>query len=176
MEPDELPPLTPEEALAAEKRQLDDLLGRGMSFTTPKRSFLRWFGKPERSWLLTQPGLGTLLRQDRVLIDIDFSEESLSEGQLAEARRVVGVNAKLCARYVAIGVLGRKWGFTLFEPLLTWYFLDRITPENLLRILIIMQEQANYGSFINSTRLMSRLQRRTQPVTLVENQPDEQPA
>lgn len=171
MEPDELPDLTPDEALAAERRQLDDLLGRGMSFTTPKRSVLRWLGGPaDRTWTLRQPYLQTMLEQDAVLIQIDFSEESLAEGQMAEARRVVGVNAKLCAEYIAIGLLEGRFGSTVLLPLLTRYLLRRLNGENLLRILIIMQELAGYGNFINSIRLLSRLPRRTQP-TPIEQAP-----
>ena len=55
--PDTQPPL---DFKKAKRFELNTFIKKGMRFTTPKRSLLRHFGKPERSFLIQQSFLGRL--------------------------------------------------------------------------------------------------------------------
>lgn len=160
------------DSLAAEARELDTLTEQGLSFTTPKRSFLRHWGKPERTFTIQQPYLGTLDVLSKQYIQMGISETVLSQDPMVESRKLARY-APICARIVAISVLNSYWKIKLFTPLLASYFLWRVNPKTLWKFTSLILELSNMGDFINSIRFLSTA-RTTDPVRIEEKPKDRQ--
>ncbi|PLK44407.1 hypothetical protein [Emticicia sp. TH156] len=140
----------------AEMHEADVLINRGVQFTVPKRSILRYFSKQKlRTFTIEQPYLGTLDTLSHLFLSIEFNEEMLSENALAEAKRITAESAKKCAMAVAVSVLNSKWKIRLFAGLLANYFLWHIQPSKLIQLTIYINQINNLGDFISSIRLMS---------------------
>lgn len=163
--------LTPDEARLAEARQLLDLLEQGAVFTTPKRSLLRYAGSKTRQWTLRQPYLSTLDAVAQQYLQLDYSEEALSENDWAEVRRMAALNALRCGRIVAIIVLDDAWYSPYVLPLLSRYFAARLKPDTLRKLVGLIHEVCNLTDFIVSIRLMAVTQRLTNPARM-EEQPE----
>ncbi|AUD00932.1 hypothetical protein [Spirosoma pollinicola] len=150
----------------AEKQELDVLIERGMRFSVPKRSLLRYIGKPDRSFLLQQPYLGTLDRLSAEFIHLDLSEERLAADWLSETKHLTRAHVTRCARIVAMAILNSQWRIRLCTGLLSRYLLWHLTPQTLLRLVLVINSLSNIGDFINSIRLMSAKERTTMPVRI----------
>lgn len=156
--------------IRAEKQELDTLIERGMTFTVPVRSILRYLGKTERSFIIRQPYLGTLDYLSREFIDMDFSEEKLQGNAMGESKRLIAHNARRCARVIAIAILNSKWRIKLLAPLLASYLLWRITPDKLFKLTLLINTISNVADFTNSIRFLS-VTRTTSPA-LMEKKPE----
>ena len=148
------------ENIEREKKELDLLIEKGVSFKVPKRSFLKYFGEKERSFEIHQPYLGTLDYLSAEYINMEFSPEKVDDSSdktnwLNESKRLQAVNSKRCAKIIAIAVLNSKYKIKFFSGILSNYFLWRITPEKLLSISNIILLISNISDFTNSIRLMS---------------------
>lgn len=161
-------------AIRAERNELDILIDRGMYFTVPMRSLLKYFSKTkERTLIIRAPFVHTQDRLSREFIDMDFSEEALQANPLGESKRLVAKNALRFARIVAIAILNRRWKINLLGPLLAHYLADRITSAKLLQIVLIINQISNTGDFINSIRLT--FASRTTIPALMEKKPESLP-
>jgi hypothetical protein len=157
----------PIDEIRAEKFEIDTLLERGLSFTIPKRSLFKRFGKPERTFIIQQPFLGTLDRLSEQFIQMDFSEEFLQQAGMPEAKRILAINTRRCATVVAIAVLNSQWKIKLLTPFLASYLLWRVTPHKLAQLALMITQISNLGDFINSIRLLSvNLTRTTAPARM----------
>lgn len=171
----ETPPADLLERLIQERSQQAVLLEKGLTFTTPIRSLLRYVSKNgQRTWLLKQPYLGTLDYLSAEYIDMDLSEARIKEEALPEARRLVHHNARRMARIVAIAWLNDRWGIKLLTGVVSTYLRWRLTPQTLYQLALIIQELSNHMDFINSIRLMAVATRTTTPVLM--EQPANKPA
>ena len=151
----------------AEKREAALLTGQGLSFEVPKRSFLRFFGKPTRRFTINESLLGTLYALSAQYLEMDFSELTLQGGYgetLSEIKRQAAINAKRCAQVVAIAYLNSHLSITFFAPFYTHYFLWRLTPKTLSQLTLQILEVANMQDFINSIRLLAIQPRMTAPL------------
>jgi hypothetical protein len=155
-----------------EESELDTLIEQGVTFTIPKRSLLRYLGKPERTFLLRQPYLRTLDRLSKEWIKIDVSLDKLREDFVAEGKQMALQHAIRYSRIIAISYLNSEWKIRLFGWLVAYYFSCRITPQKLLSLTLLINETSNLVDFINSTRLMSANRATTTPAR-VENLPEE---
>ncbi|QDK80829.1 hypothetical protein EXU85_20340 [Spirosoma sp. KCTC 42546] len=156
--------------LAAENRELDTLIEQGIQFGTPKRSLLRFWGKPERTFTINQPYLGTLDWLSKEYIQMNLNETVLSQDPMGESRKLARY-APICARIVAISVLNSYWKIKLFTPLLASYFLWRVNPKTLWKFTSLILELSNMGDFINSIRFLST-NRTTDPIRIEEKPKD----
>ena len=153
------------DAYKAERNELDLLIRKGVKFTTPKKSFLRWFGKKEREWIINQPFLGTLDRLSALYIEMGIDEKDfIGENALISAKKLTRKTAKLAAKVVAVAVLNDRVQINLYSGILASYFLWRLQPSKLLQICILINSMSNFGDFTNSIRLMSA-SRTTAPKT-----------
>lgn len=157
--------LSDTEKQVIERAELDILLSAGMSFSVPKRSLLRYIGKPERSFLIAPLFHGTLNYLSREFVDMNFSEEAIQENAFAEAKRLMAHNARRAARVVAIAVLNSGWKIRWLSGLYSWYFLWHTTPKMLLQLTLKIQEASNLGDFTNSIRYLSVVARTATPTT-----------
>lgn len=147
----------------AEAAELDGLIENGLKFTVPRRSIWRRIGKPERTFVIRQPYLGTLDRLSVEFLQMGFDEDMLKADTMNEARRLTAENANRCARIVAIAVLNSQWKIKWLTGLLARYFRWRITPQKLLNLTVIINQVSNVGDFINSIRFLSATPRTTAP-------------
>ncbi|CCG98376.1 hypothetical protein FAES_0363 [Fibrella aestuarina BUZ 2] len=147
---------------ATEQRQLATLLQNGLTISTPKRSLLRYFGAKERTWHLKQPYLGTLeylIREMSQLEDLTDQAGVIDRQRLAQTPK----NFQRCARIVAIAILDNWWGLTFLTPFMSRYLANRITPDELIALVGIINHMANYPAFIGAIELMKVAPRITQP-------------
>lgn len=151
----DLPLDSPFNALLAETQEMNLLMEKGVHFTVPKRSLLRFIGSPERTFEIKQPFLGTLDAMSRVSIDLAISEEAIDANPLQESKRLSSQNARKCARIIAMAILNGYWRIKLFAPFLATYLFWRLTPEKLIQLTLMINRISNLGDFINSIRLMS---------------------
>lgn len=154
------PDFNPEQAEAAE---LDGLIEKGLSFTVPRRSIWRRFGKPERTFVIQQPYLGTLDRLSVEFLKMGFDQTALEADPMNEARRLTAENANRCARIVAIAVLNSRWKIKWLTGLLAYYLRWRITPQKMLNLTMLINQISNVADFINSIRFLSATPRTTAP-------------
>lgn len=160
------------ESTQLQEKELDTLLEQGVTFTLPKRSILRRFGPPERTFLLRQPYLRTMDRLSLEWLKIDVSLENLKSDWVAEGKQLAAKHALRMARIIAVAYLNSEWKIKLFGWLIAYYFSCRITPQKLLSLTILINETSNLVDFIGSTRLMSANQPTTTPAR-VEKTPEE---
>jgi len=157
----------------AELNESQNLIERGVEFTTPKKSILKYFSKQkERKFVIRQPYIGALDLMCYEFLQTEIDEQLLQGDPLSEAKKLTAKSAKRLAAIVAIAVLDSWWKIKLFKGILTTYFLWRITPKKLLDIALIINQMCNFADFINSTRLMS-VTRTTIPTPTTPNQVEE---
>lgn len=158
------------DALKAEKNEADALIDKGLEFTVPVRSLLRFVTKKkERVFVIHQPYLGTLDIISRLFLEIKIEEEFLKENPLVETKRIAVESARTCAIVVAVAVLNSKWLIRFFSKPLADYFFWRLKPDKLLQLALIINQISNLGDFISSIRLMSAV-RTTTPRLIEEGQ------
>lgn len=154
--------------LQAEINEAAILIDKGVKFSVPKRSILKFFSKQkERTFYIKQPYLGTLDLVSELFLSINLDEQKLQDNPLTASKEIVKTSAQKCAKVVAISVLNSKIMIKLFSGLLASYFLWRIKPSTLIKLAYIINQMNNYGDFINSIRLMSAI-RTTAPQNLIE--------
>lgn len=153
-----------ENNIEREKKELDLLIEKGVSFKVPKRSFLKHFGNKERVFEIKPLCAGTLYNLYHKFIEIDINENLLMNIETAteEAKRVL-INSKIIAEIIAIAVLNSYLKLKLFKNILSKYFLWRITPKKMDEILHIIFAMENLPDFISSTRLAKTIPRQTAP-------------
>ena len=156
--------LSDAEKQVIERAELDILLSAGMSFNVPKRSLLRYIGKPERQFLIKPLMVGTNDFLSREFVDMNFSEEEINKDPLGEAKRLMARNARRSAKVVAIAVLNSHWKIRLLTGLYSWYFRWHITPQILLQLTLKIHEAQNLGDFTNSMRYLSVVARTATPM------------
>ena len=154
------------DAQKAEASELDALLERGMRFTVPKKSILRFVGGRERGFYIHQPYLGTLYHLSREFLAMELDEERLAQNPLGEAKSVVQKSARRCARIVAIAILNNRLGIRFLTRPMAWYLLWRINPAKLFQITMLINQINNYADFINSIRYLSIQNRTTSPALM----------
>ncbi|WP_262246956.1 hypothetical protein [Parapedobacter soli] len=156
--------------LAAEQRNIDSLIGKGMDFEVETRGLERWIRK-KRVFTITEPYTGTLDLLADEFIKMEIDTDALDANPIQESNRIVHRSARRMARIVAITVLnGRCWvevtpyrGF-VNRPLInryTNYFLRRVKPSKLNQLALIIRQLMNAGDFINSIRWISGAMPRT---------------
>ena len=152
--------------IEAEKRELDLLLNKGMSFDLEVSTYKRGKGlgylRKERviekqTFIIKEPTLSTLDRLAVEQIDMNFNESILESTEgVAEAKRLIKAHAKRCARIIAIAVVGS--GTTIEKaktPVLSELFYENIKPSKLFAIARMINAISNLGDFCNSIRYMS---------------------
>ena len=158
------------DAKQAELNESQNLIERGVEFTTPKKSILKYFSKQkERKFVIRQPYIGALDLMCYEFLQTEIDEDLLQGDPLSEAKKLSHKSVKRLAAIVAIAVLDSWWKIKLFKDVLTTYFLWRITPKKLLEISLIINQMCNFSDFINSTRLMS-VTKTTTPTPVEEKQ------
>ncbi|GAB3959019.1 hypothetical protein GCM10028805_54330 [Spirosoma harenae] len=148
-----------------ETPELHTLIQNGLTFSIPKKSLLRFFGKPERTFTIKQPFLGTLEKICNVGCEMVYSDEDLDANPLLESKRLTRESAKKCARVIAIAILNGWVNIFLFAPLLSRYLLWRLSPSDLIYLTMMVSQISNFGDFISAVRLLSAAYRTTQPTT-----------
>jgi hypothetical protein len=139
--------------LNLEREELDLMIDKGVEFTVKKRSILQFIGSPERKFIIRQPYLGTLDLLSREFLQIEFDEQKLQADGLSESKKLASKASKVLANILAISVLSSSWKIWLFLPLLSKYFLWRVTPSKMLELSLIINYMMNLEGFINSIRL-----------------------
>lgn len=164
------------DSLEAEQRQIDALINRGLEFDVPVIGLRKYFTRSKtKTHAITEPYLGVLDLLANEFIKMEIDEDELKENPLSVSNKSVAQHSKRLARIVAISVLNdrccihltnHKWVYNhLLINSYTNYFLARIKPSKLLKIVAIIRQISNVGDFINSIRLMSgtNMIRTTQP-------------
>lgn len=140
--------------IETERAALNALLEKGLAFEIPRRSFFGVKRKP-RTFVISQPYLGTLDSLSSELLRMDLDEEAIKKDPLGESRRIAYTNARRAAKVVAIAVLNGKWRIRLFTRIVANYFLWKITPSKLFQLAMIINTMSNTADFTNSIRLLS---------------------
>ena len=194
MEKDKEPkPLSDRERLEAERKELNLLIGRGITFDVKRTIFKRRPGLMGRlskripaeemvSYRIQEPTLSTLDRMSDLQIELDINEEVMRSDQaLHEARYLTGEHSRRLARIVATAVMGQDYvqirqsgGRTVYsndeaglEEIADVLF-HGLTPSQLAELVVYINTISNLGDFCNSIRLMSAL-RTTMPLRIEGN-------
>jgi hypothetical protein len=190
---EETKPLSDKERLNAERKELNLLIGRGISFDVKRTVYRRRPGLLGRfrgkvpvpevvSYRIQEPTLSTLDRMSALQVDLDINEDAMrSEGALREARHMTGAHSRRLARIVATAVMGQdyvqihqKGGRTVYVnddtglDELTDILFNGLAPSQLAELVIYINTISNLGDFCNSIRLMSAV-RTTMPIRVEEN-------
>lgn len=147
-----------------EKKELDLLIEKGVSFKVPKRSFLKYFGEKERTFEIKPLYTGTLLRMGKEFLNMEIDIEALDnkDESLNEAQKSI-LNAKRLCKVIAIAVLNSKTNSSIIQNLLANYFLSHLTSKKVHQISNIIFTMENLPDFIASIRLMSIQRTMTAP-------------
>lgn len=188
--------LTPEQKIDSERRELNLLIGKGITFdlriATLERlpgwsGFLRKKAKVLRDhkFHIQEPTLSTLDRLATEQLDLNIDESVMKSDQgIREAKSLTKKHSKRLARIIAIAVLGSdymipsmKAGVIRYEfndarlNDLTELFFHQIKPSKLFELVLMINALSNLGDFCNSIRLMSA-ERTTMPIRIEENKQD----
>jgi hypothetical protein len=176
----ETKPLSDKERLEAERRELNLLIGRGITFdvkrTIRKRKpgILGLLGgrvqeEVTESFRIHEPTLSTLDRMSALQIELSIEEEKLSsDGAFGEAWKLTKENSRRMARIVALAVMGQDYVSITQEGSRHVYRYDNkgldelsealyhsLTPSQLGEIIVLINALSNLADFTNSIRLMS---------------------
>lgn len=177
--------------LEAERRELNLLIDKGVSFEVEQTIFMRPAGPlglikkryPKHQTLtftVKEPTLSTLDRISAEQIELQVDEAVMSSGEgLQEAKKMALRHGRRLARIVALAVMGEDYVIQHQKGAGVCYFynskeLDRLTdlffhnvkPSKLFQLVVLVNTISNLGDFMNSIRLMSA-SRTTMP-TLIE--------
>ena len=152
--------------LAEEQNQLNALINRGIEFEVPVLGLAKFLSKSKtKKHVITEPYLGVMDLLADEFIKMEINEDILKENPIAVCNREVKAHSKRQARIVAISVLNDrccihltkyKWVYNhILINTYTNYFLARIKPSVLLKIVSIIRQISNVGDFMNSIRLTS---------------------
>lgn len=120
----------------------------------PKRKLFGGFSKKSRKFNVYYITGNTLLRISELSINMVFDEEELTTNTLGASKVFVAKNATDIYKVLAFAILNRNWMIKLFGTLLAKYIQDRLSSNDTLRITLKILEMSDYGSFINTIRLM----------------------
>lgn len=180
-------------SIEQEKKELDVLIGRGMSFEVEQTFFRRrkglkgYFSKREKvtetvKYFIQEPTLSTLDRIAAEQVELVIDENIMSsETGINEARRLTADHSMRMAKIIAIAVLGEDY----VKPIehgggyryhyddkrlkeLTKVFFTFIRPSKLFKLTLMVNTISNLGDFTNSIRLMSA-NRTMMPIRIEEN-------
>lgn len=140
---------------SVETKAIDTMLQRGVRIDLPERTLLRFFGRKQRSYTISQSYLGTLLEISRLSLTLDYDERKLSEQAIQESKQLAVKHCRTVAAIAAIAILNSKWRIRFFRRSLARYLLWGMTPESLLNLALVVMKMNNIPDFINSIRLMS---------------------
>lgn len=184
-----------EEKLELERKELDLLIQRGVSFECKDTEFVtetRFFGlfkkktrkDVTRTFEVKEPTLGTLDRLSREWVELAIDDENAkSTDSMRHARTMAQRHSIRCARIIAIAVLDTdllipkpgKGNTTIWVEDtkrlddLTNLFARNITPSTQNQLCVLINTMCNLGDFMNSIRLMST-DRTTMPIRIEESQ------
>lgn len=164
-----------------ELREAEELIERGVRFTVPKKSILKYFGSKERAFKIRSPYAGVLDRITEQALRIGFDDMALrqiSEADeknntmetLKETKRITGEALLPLCRMIAYAVLDTRWAIDLFGEMLARYFFWRMDGRKIFQLSVIINQMCDYTNFMNSIRLMSAI-RTTAPNLVEEKQP-----
>lgn len=184
--------MTEEQKLELERKELDLLIQRGVSFECKDVEFVtesRLFGLIRRKvkkdivrqFEIKEPTLGTLDRLSREWIELAIDDEkSKTSDAMRHARTMAHRHSIRCCRIIALAVLDKdlliakpgKGGNVWEEDTkrldeLTALFARNITPSTQNQICVLINTMCNLGDFMNSIRLMST-DRTTMPIRIEE--------
>lgn len=138
----------------AEQKEINLITGAAaFTFRTPKKSFLKRFGKPYREWKVPYNELGIMDIQSGLFFRMKVDEEAL--GNPAENFKIVKENAPIAAEVIAVSVLGTSLRIRIFRKILARYFYWRLNSQNLLEITQNIIKINDYHSFTVSIVLMN---------------------
>lgn len=180
--------------LEAEKKELNLLIGKGLSFSLNRTIQVRQKGilgrfkkrttkKETLSFKIEEPTLATLDRLASEQIELDIDEAALSSPVgLSEARKLTKKHAQRCSKIIAIAVMGGDYltaeqhGVQIkYVPddsklnELTGIFLHTIKPSKLIHLVKMINLMSNMGDFCNSIRSMSA-SRTTMPIRIEDSE------
>ena len=183
-------PLSDKERLTAERKELNLLIGRGITFNVKRTIFKRRPGLMGRlgkripaeevvSYRIQEPTLSTLDRMSALQVDLDINEEVMRSDQaLQEARHLTGEHSRRMARIVATAVMGQDYvqitqvgGRTVYSnddaglEAITDVLFHGLAPSQLAELVMYINTISNLGDFCNSIRLMSAV-RTTMPLRI----------
>ena len=186
-------PLSDKEKLDAERRELNLLIGRGISFDVKRTVYKKRPGLLGRfrkrvpvpevvTYWIKEPTLSTLDRMSALQVDLNINEEAMRSDQaLHEARHLTGEHSRRLARIVAIAVMGQDYVQIRQEggrPVYTnddagleeisGVLFHGLAPSQLAELVVYINTISNLGDFCNSIRLMSAV-RTTMPLRVEEN-------
>ena len=188
--------MTDEQRLDAERKELNLLISRGMTFDLQrtvyehKGGFLGWLKKrtpkiQELKFTISEPTLAILDHISAEQIDLVVDEKIMkSEEGMSQARKLTGKHSRRLAKIIALAVLGQDYIKMIPEGPRTRYeydnkglaeltdlFFHNIKPSKLIQLVVLINTMANLGDFINSIRLMSA-SRTTMPIRIEANKED----
>lgn len=185
--------MTNSHKIEAEKRELNILIGKGITFDIERRIFRRKKGllgliqkrtqtKEILKFSIEEPTLSTLDRLSSLQIELKIDESVMSSDTgLNEAKKLSNQYSRTLAKIIAVAVLGQDYTKMIQEgpriryvnddyklQELTDLFFHCIRPSKLLELVLIITSISNLGDFCNSIRFMSA-ERTTMPLRVEEN-------
>jgi len=185
--------MTDEQKLELERKELDLLIQRGVSFECKDVEFVtetHLFGLIKRKvkkdivrkFEINEPTLGTLDRLSREWIELAIDEEKAKSSEaMRHARTMAHRHSIRCCRIIALAVLdtdllipkpGKGGNVVWVEDTkrlneLTNLFARNIKPSTQNQICVLINTMSNLGDFMNSIRLMLA-DRTTMPIRIEE--------
>lgn len=182
--------MTEEQKISAERKELNALINKGVTFEVEVPKFVRRKGifgrlrKPiktteKRKLVIQEPTLSTLDRISAEQIELRIDENVMStENGIAEAKKLVNQHGRRMARIVALAVMGQDYaqamqsGSHISYKLkdkeldeLTDLIFANVKPSMLMQLTVLVNTMSNLGDFMNSIRLMSAA-RTTMPIRI----------
>lgn len=187
--------MTEDKLLDAEKRELDIIIGRGVSFEVEQKYYKRkpgFFGIFQKrinvtetvKYTIKEPTLAVLDHISSQQVELSIEEKNIDSYGTNEAKRLAAKHSKRMARIIAIAVLGEDYFMQVQKGNSFKYvtddkalerleniFLMNVKPSKLLQLTLLISTMENLGDFTNSIRLMSA-SRTMMPIRIEEKQKD----
>jgi hypothetical protein len=179
----------------AEKRELDIIIGRGVSFEVEQTYFKRrpgLFGIFQKrikvsetvKYTIKEPTLAVLDHISAQQVELGIDEKNVESYGTNEAKKLAAKHSKRMARILAIAVLGEDYFMQVQKGNSFKYvtddkalerleniFLMNVKPSKLIQLSLLISTMENLGDFMNSIRLMSA-SRTMMPIRIEEKQKD----
>lgn len=146
-----------------EKQQSDVLLNKGYKFKVKVFGF-------EFPLEIKHFTLGTLDYLSAEYGKLYFDKSEFAIDAHNESKVLVGKNAKIVSKILAIAVLNSNWKIPLFKGILSKILYWNIEPKKLVEIVVEMDKMSDLINFIDSIRFLHKAQRTTAPNRIEENQ------
>ena len=147
--------LTEQQALEAELKTVETLLGRGVQVPVPAPFWLRWMGKRYKTLIVRLPDSETLLQISGLYLKMKQAATTLEPDTLDETHLMIHECMKPASRIVAYGIAPCYTPLGIRNRLLAWHLRRHLDTRQMMELWTMVASLSGAHDFCNFIRSIS---------------------